>query len=71
VDGYRWHAGREQWSRDLRRENQLKLRGWTLLRFSWEDVHGRPRTVANQVRSALGRAGVSQLPTISVVNGET
>ena len=71
ADGYRWHGGRERWRHDLRRENQLKLMGWTLLRFSWEEVHDRPEIVAGQIRAALDRSGVSQLPTISVVNGET
>jgi hypothetical protein len=53
VDGYRWHAGHERWANDLRRENRLKLLGWTLLRFSWSDVTERPETVASQVRMAL------------------
>jgi very-short-patch-repair endonuclease len=53
ADGYRWHSGAERWRRDLRRENRLKLLGWTLLRFSWEDVHRRPELVASQIRAAL------------------
>ncbi|MGH2687029.1 MAG: type IV toxin-antitoxin system AbiEi family antitoxin domain-containing protein, partial [Actinomycetota bacterium] len=34
ADGYRWHGGRERWANDIRRENRLKLLGWTLLRFT-------------------------------------
>ena len=56
ADGYRWHASPERWRRDLRRENRLKLLGWTLLRFTWEDVHDRPELVASQVRAALAEA---------------
>ncbi len=65
ADGYRWHGGRERWTRDIQRENRLKLPGWTLLRFSWEDVHDRPEVVAGQVRAALHRI-LSALPTQSV-----
>jgi very-short-patch-repair endonuclease len=56
TDGYRWHGGLERWKRDLRRENRLKLLGWTVLHFSWEDVHDRPDLVANQIRAALDHA---------------
>lgn len=56
ADGYRWHSSPDRWRRDLRRENRLKLLGWTLLRFSWEDVHDRPEMVASQVRAALATA---------------
>jgi very-short-patch-repair endonuclease len=53
TDGYRWHGGRERWARDMRRENRLKLLGWTLLRFSWEDVNEHPELVAGQIKAAL------------------
>lgn len=53
TDGYRWHGGRERWAKDMRRENRLKLLGWTLLRFSWEDVKDRPEHVVRQIRIAL------------------
>lgn len=53
ADGYRWHGSPERWRRDLRRENRLKLLGWTILRFSWDDVHSRPESVAAQIRTAL------------------
>jgi very-short-patch-repair endonuclease len=66
TDGYRWHGGRERWSADLRRENRLKLLGWTILRFSSEDIHDRPGDVAQQVRAALharGSLGQLRFPT--------
>jgi very-short-patch-repair endonuclease len=55
ADGFRWHGGRERWARDIRRENRLKLLGWTLLRFSWEDVNDRPQSVARQLKFVLER----------------
>jgi very-short-patch-repair endonuclease len=56
ADGYRWHGNLEGWRRDLRRDNRLKLLGWTILRFSWEDIHRSPETVAGQIRAALSSA---------------
>ncbi|MGH2684619.1 MAG: DUF559 domain-containing protein [Actinomycetota bacterium] len=67
ADGYRWHGGRQRWTRDIQRENRLKLIGWTLLRFSWEDVHDRPELVAAQVRAALDR-NLAAFPTPCVGN---
>jgi len=58
ADGFRWHGGVERWRRDLRRENRLKLLGWTVLRFSWWDVHERPEMVASQIRAALGHVSL-------------
>ena len=61
ADGYRWHGGRERWKRDLRRENRLKLMGWTLLRFTWEDIHDHPETVASHIRAALRQPTLGSL----------
>ena len=68
TDGYRWHASRDRWRADMRRENRLKLLGWTLLRFSWEDIHNQPGTVAEHIRAALcrSRSDLSTVPTASV-----
>jgi very-short-patch-repair endonuclease len=62
ADGYRWHGSPERWRRGLRRENRLRLLGWTLLRFSWEDVQDGPELVASQVREALmgGERGIDR-----------
>jgi very-short-patch-repair endonuclease len=60
ADGYRWHGSIERWRSDLRRENRLKLLGWTVLRFSWNDVHDRPEIVANEIRAALHASRLSQ-----------
>ena len=55
VDGGRWHSGKQQASED-RRDNTMNLRGWTVLRFTWEDVVHRPLYVVEQVKRALGIA---------------
>ena len=56
VDGGRWHSGKQQASEDRRRDNTMNVRGWTVLRFTWEDVVHRPLNVVEQVSRALGIA---------------
>jgi very-short-patch-repair endonuclease len=41
--------------RDARRYNELVVRGYLVLRFSWEQVVGDPAWVVAVVRLALGR----------------
>jgi very-short-patch-repair endonuclease len=52
VDGHHAHAGSEQFKRDLRRQNELVRLGYTVLRWSWDDVQAGWRVVRD-VRSAL------------------
>lgn len=54
VDGGRWHSGKQQASRDRRRDNVMNIRGWTVLRFTWDDIVHRPQYVVEQVKRALG-----------------
>jgi very-short-patch-repair endonuclease len=56
VDGRRWHAGRRQAKSDRHRDNVMNVRGWTVLRFTWEDVMNDPEYVIEQLRRALGIA---------------
>lgn len=60
VDGYRWHSGLESWKADLRRDNRLKLMGWTVLRFTWDDINARPELVARDIRDALELSSLKQ-----------
>ena len=53
ADSFRWHSGRETWQRDLSRQNLLVLRGWTVLRFTWDDVAHRGGHVVAEVARAL------------------
>jgi very-short-patch-repair endonuclease len=55
VDGWAWHSDVERFRRDRRRQNDLVLAGWTVLRFTWHDLTNRPDTVIAQIRSALAR----------------
>jgi very-short-patch-repair endonuclease len=59
IDGFSWHSSKERFQRDRERQNDLVLAGWTVLRFSAEDVVHRPGTVVAVVRAALERSAVA------------
>jgi very-short-patch-repair endonuclease len=42
FDSAAFHAERDDWQRDLRRDAALAAAGWVVLRFSWIDVTERP-----------------------------
>ncbi len=52
LDGLH-HLEREVRERDLPRQNDLVLLGWTVLRFSWERLAARPELVIAEVTAAL------------------
>jgi very-short-patch-repair endonuclease len=53
VDGYQHHGTRRAFQADRDRQNALVARGWTVLRFTWEDVVRRPEKVAAAVLAAI------------------
>jgi hypothetical protein len=55
FDGAAYHAGRDDWQRDLRRDAALAALGWVVLRFSYADVTERPSGCGAQVAAAYGR----------------
>ncbi len=52
LDG-RHHLKPEVRERDLARQNDLVLLGWTVLRFSWERFAAHPERVLSEVRAAI------------------
>lgn len=60
ADGYRWHSDVAAWQRDLERRNTLTRLGWTMLNFTWDDVHRRPRHVAETICAAISRRSVPE-----------
>ena len=63
ADSFTWHGDRRALHRDCRRYNALVLAGWSVLRFSWEEVHDAAyvRACLEQARDAGRRAeGVSR-----------
>ncbi len=53
ADSFAHHGTRPALTRDCRRHTQLTVRGWRLLRFSWEDVMLEPGWVVAAVRRAI------------------
>ena len=51
----KWHMGEERWHYDLERDRRLKSSGWTLMYYSWGDLHRRPETVAAEIVAMRGR----------------
>ncbi|HTF54981.1 MAG TPA: DUF559 domain-containing protein [Pseudonocardia sp.] len=53
VDGWAWHSTADRFRADRRRQNALILAGWTVLRFTWDDLVHRPDAVLAQIYAAL------------------
>jgi very-short-patch-repair endonuclease len=53
VDGYRHHSSWDAFRGDRSRQNDLTAAGWTVLRFTWDDMCHRPGEVAAQIASVL------------------
>jgi very-short-patch-repair endonuclease len=59
VDGWAWHSDALRRRQDLRRQNAVVLAGWTVLRFSWDDLAHRPRAVLAEITMALATGPVN------------
>jgi len=60
ADGFEHHGGRTALVRDCRRHVNLSIRGWLVLRFSWEDVMYDREWVIAAVRRAVGLPALSK-----------
>lgn len=58
VDGAAYH-GAARFQHDRTRQNRLVAAGYTVLRFTWEDLTRRPDAVARQVAAMLARLRVA------------
>jgi very-short-patch-repair endonuclease len=56
TDGGAFHSHARALRRDRRRTNELQLRGYTVLHFSWNDVKRRPGWVLAEIARAIKRA---------------
>ncbi len=59
THGAKWHLGIERWKKDLQRDRWLKLRGWSVLYFSWDDVHLEPKKVEEEIRTFLNQQALA------------
>jgi very-short-patch-repair endonuclease len=56
ADSFTWHGSRGALRRDCRRYTALTVRGWTVLRFAWEDVMHDPAHVRRELAARQARA---------------
>lgn len=55
IDGRAHHSGREVFAADRRRQNELLLDGWLVLRYAAIDVLGEPGVVADEIALVVRR----------------
>ncbi|MFC7361146.1 hypothetical protein [Nocardioides astragali] len=53
ANSWAFHAGRREHDTDCERYNALVVGGWTVLRFTWEQVMFAPHLVVDTVRAAM------------------
>lgn len=53
VDGYAFHASRAAFERDRERDQQLTLAGYTVVRFTYNQVTKMPEAVVHRIRRLL------------------
>jgi very-short-patch-repair endonuclease len=53
VDGWAYHSTPDRFQRDRERQNRLVAAGWTVLRFTWQDITEHPDRVVATVRRLL------------------
>ena len=54
CESFEWHAVRAGFRKDVRRYTLLVADGWTVLRFTWEDVMFRPEWVRDVLVRTVG-----------------
>ncbi|GAB3942853.1 type IV toxin-antitoxin system AbiEi family antitoxin domain-containing protein [Kribbella albertanoniae] len=71
CDGFAHHSSRLALTRDCRRHVNLTVRGWRLLRFTWEDVMFDREWVVASIRAAMaGPAGHHNWAGVGGLSGE-
>ena len=53
LDGFGSHSDESAFQRDRTKQNRAVLLGWTVLRYTWQDVMERPGAIAAEIRAVL------------------
>lgn len=56
IDGYDFHRGRRMFEHDREKDSWLRSRGYTVVRFSWRQLHDRPIKTVVELARTLTRA---------------
>ena len=59
IEGFAFHATRDQLDRDARHASEAAKEGWWLLRFTWEDIMLRPEQTIATIRRAMAEAALT------------
>ena len=72
VDGWRFHGGRERANSDRDRDQLLTAAGWTVTRFTCDQIEADPQRCARRLARIARRAahGASGSPQITDAGGE-
>lgn len=62
CESYQWHGDRKGFLKDVRRYTLLSADGWTVLRFTWDDVMLRPAWVRDVLCRAVGVDARTEVP---------
>ncbi|HWD82455.1 MAG TPA: type IV toxin-antitoxin system AbiEi family antitoxin domain-containing protein [Kribbella sp.] len=60
AEGFAYHGSRQSLIKDCRRHVNLAIRGWQVLRFSWEDIMYDPDWVVAAIERAAGLPPLSK-----------
>jgi|GEM_PF-6533231 len=53
CDGFRYHSGRDARLRDHKRDDELRRRGWTVLRFSGDELRSDSAACVRKIKGRL------------------
>ncbi|ADG79888.1 hypothetical protein TPAU25S_00352 [Tsukamurella paurometabola] len=53
IDGWAYHRSHERFANDAEKHTRLALAGWTLLRFTWQQITEQPAEVVRTLARAL------------------
>lgn len=59
VDGWAWHHAADRFTHDRVRQNVLVADGWTVLRYTWHQLHDDPDRVVAEITAAVRRGLVT------------
>jgi very-short-patch-repair endonuclease len=57
VDGHAFHSSRPKRERDSRRDQELILRAYRVMRVTWRQITREPEALVARVAAALARGG--------------
>lgn len=70
ADSFSFHSGPVDFRRDREKSNALTLRGWRILRVTWDDLVSRPSEVIESIRVSLAFTPRNSQPQTQRINAD-